>query len=88
MITKIAQNIKALLKDPSRSFKERVFILLTMVTELFIILALIGDIILGGFKHGPDDRVVPVERDIVFLAVVAPLTPDRRRNIHRGILEH
>ncbi|WP_051200295.1 DegV family protein [Butyrivibrio sp. FCS006] len=47
MITKIAQKIKDLLKDPSRSFKERVFILLTLVTDLFILLALIGDIILG-----------------------------------------
>ena len=47
MIQKLAQKIKDLLKDPSRSFKERVFILLTMVTDLFILLALIGDIILG-----------------------------------------
>ena len=47
MIHKIVQKVKDLLKDPSRSFKERVFILLTMVTDLFIFLALIGDIILG-----------------------------------------
>ena len=32
MIHKFAQKVKDLLKDPSRSFKERVFILLTLVT--------------------------------------------------------
>ncbi|MBO5621334.1 MAG: fatty acid-binding protein DegV, partial [Butyrivibrio sp.] len=47
MIHKFAQMVSGILKDPSRSFKERVFILLTLVTDLFILLALIGDIILG-----------------------------------------
>ena len=47
MIHKLVQRIIELLKDPSRSFKDRVFILLTMVTDLFVLLALIGDIILG-----------------------------------------
>ena len=47
MIHNIVQKVKDLLKDPSRSFRERVFILLTLVTDLFIALALIGDIILG-----------------------------------------
>lgn len=47
MIHNIVQKVKELLKDPSRSFRERVFILLTLVTDLFIALALIGDIILG-----------------------------------------
>ena len=47
MIHKMIRKVKDLLKDPSRSFKERVFIMLTMVTDLFIFLALIGDILLG-----------------------------------------
>ncbi|MCR5267725.1 MAG: DegV family EDD domain-containing protein [Lachnospiraceae bacterium] len=34
-----------LIKDPARSFRERVFILLTIVTDFVIVLALIGDII-------------------------------------------
>ena len=47
MIHKITKKMTELLKDPSRSFRERVFILLTLVTDLFIVLALIGDILLG-----------------------------------------
>ncbi|MBO6197108.1 MAG: DegV family EDD domain-containing protein [Butyrivibrio sp.] len=47
MIHNVVQRVIQLLKDPSRDFKERVFILLTMVTDLFLILALLGDIVFG-----------------------------------------
>jgi DegV family protein with EDD domain len=36
-----------MLKDPSRSFRERVFILLTLVTDLVALFALAGDIYIG-----------------------------------------
>ncbi|MCR5098842.1 MAG: DegV family EDD domain-containing protein [Lachnospiraceae bacterium] len=35
------------LKDPSRSFKERVFIMLTLITDVMGFVALIGDIFIG-----------------------------------------
>ena len=53
-----------MLRDPSRSFKERVFILLTLVTDLGVILALIGDIIIG-------ENIV----EIVILAVTVTVVP-------------
>ncbi len=47
MISKIVSNIIERLKDTSISFKERVFILLTLITDAVAILALIGDIVFG-----------------------------------------
>ena len=41
---KIYDKAFGLVKDPARSFRDRVFILLTIVTDLVIILALVGDI--------------------------------------------
>ncbi len=52
------------LKDPSRSFRERVFILLTLITVFFIFLALIGDIVFG-------ENIV----EIVALALTVVLAP-------------
>ena len=45
-----------------------------------------GDIILVGFKHGPDERVIPAKRDIAFLSIRQG-APDRRRDFHRGIVQ-
>ena len=42
---KIYDKAFGLVKDPARSFRDRVFILLTIVTDLVIILALVGDIL-------------------------------------------
>ena len=50
MIRKLFSRAVELLKDPSRSFKERVFILLTLVTDFFVLLALICDIIFNENK--------------------------------------
>ena len=47
MISRLFKSMVERLKDPSRSFRERVFILLTLITVFFIALALIGDIIFG-----------------------------------------
>ncbi|RKM61125.1 DegV family EDD domain-containing protein [Butyrivibrio sp. CB08] len=47
MIAKLFKSTIERLKDPSRSFRERVFILLTLITVFFVALALIGDIICG-----------------------------------------
>ncbi|WP_049945056.1 DegV family protein [Butyrivibrio sp. AC2005] len=47
MIRKAFRKIIAMIKDPSRSFRERVFILLTLVSYFVLILALIGDITFG-----------------------------------------
>lgn len=47
MINKLLKSMMERLKDPSRSFRERVFILLTFITTVFVTLALIGDIITG-----------------------------------------
>lgn len=47
MIKKLFESVLNSLKDPSRSFRERIFIVLTMVTEVVAILALVGDIVFG-----------------------------------------
>ena len=47
MISGFVKKAKELLRDPSRSFKERVFIMLTMLTVILALLALIGDIYFG-----------------------------------------
>ena len=46
MIRKIVSTTIERLKDQSRSFKERVFILLTLVTDIVVLLALIADLLL------------------------------------------
>ena len=74
MIHKIIQKVKNLLKDPSRSFKERVFILLTMVTDFFIFLALLGDIILG------ENMVEIIALVIIVLAIPIVTIVSIRRN--------
>ncbi|MBR6223929.1 MAG: DegV family EDD domain-containing protein [Lachnospiraceae bacterium] len=47
MITRIYNAIATRLKDPSRSFKERVFIVLTLISDFVAMFALIGDIVFG-----------------------------------------
>ena len=74
MIHKIIQKVKNLLKDPSRSFKERVFILLTMVTDFFIFLALLGDIMLG------ENMVEIIALVIIVLAIPIVTIVSIRRN--------
>lgn len=74
MIHKIIQKVKNLLKDPSRSFKERVFILLTLVTDFFIFLALLGDIILG------ENMVEIIALVIIVLAIPIVTIVSIRRN--------
>ncbi len=66
MISGIINNIIDRLKDPSRSFKERVFILLTLVTCFFGVLALIGDIVFG-------ENIVEIIA-LVFTAIVVPVS--------------
>ena len=44
---KPVNRIKERLTDSNRGFKERVFLLLTLVTDVVAILALVGDIFLG-----------------------------------------
>ncbi len=46
MISTIKHVLK-IIRDPSRSFKERVFVLMTLVTVSLVVLALIGDILVG-----------------------------------------
>ncbi|MBP5385555.1 MAG: DegV family EDD domain-containing protein [Lachnospiraceae bacterium] len=47
LIRKSSKKIIDRIKDPTRDFKERVFILLTLVTDIVVILAVIGDLIYG-----------------------------------------
>ncbi|WP_051201033.1 DegV family protein [Butyrivibrio sp. XPD2002] len=47
MIRRLLRKIIAMIKDPSRDFRERIFILLTLVISPVIILALAGDIYFG-----------------------------------------
>lgn len=46
MIT-LLNRVKDVLNDPNRSFKQRVFILLTLVTDFMVIIAVIFDILFG-----------------------------------------
>ena len=55
------------LKDPSRSFRDRVYILLTFITVFFIALALIGDIITG-------ENIVEITTLAVTVAVAPIMT--------------
>ncbi len=47
MISRLYYSIADRLKDPSRSFKERVFIVLTLISDFVALFALIGDIMFG-----------------------------------------
>ena len=47
MIRKLFRNVVSILRDPSINFRERVFILLTMVMEIVLVLAIAGDIYVG-----------------------------------------
>ena len=47
MIRRLFKSIFDFLRNPARSFKERVYVLLTMIIDFVGILALIGDIIVG-----------------------------------------
>ncbi|SFD05750.1 DegV family protein [Butyrivibrio sp. YAB3001] len=67
MISRFFMSIIERLKDSSRSFKERVFILLTMVTVLAIALALIGDIVCG-------ENVVEIVTLVVTIIIVPVIT--------------
>ncbi|WP_051656570.1 DegV family protein [Butyrivibrio sp. AE3004] len=53
-----------MIKDPKRSFRERVFLLLTSVTDFFIILGLIGDIFF-------DENIV----ETITVAIIAAIVP-------------
>ncbi len=64
MISRIVKTTIERLKDPSRSFKERVFIMFTLVTVLFAVFALIFDIAFG------EDIV-----EIITLIISIVLTP-------------
>lgn len=64
MIIKLIRRAMEMLKDPSRSFKERVFLLLTFVTVIVALLALVGDLLV---KENPVETIV--------LAVTAALVP-------------
>ena len=61
---KPVNRIKERLTDSTRSFKERVFILLTLVTDFVAVLALVGDIALG-------ENIV----EIIALAITIILVP-------------
>ncbi len=64
MIIKLFKRTVEMLKDPSRSFKERVFLLLTFVTVIVALLALVGDLLV---KENPVESTV--------LAITAVLVP-------------
>ena len=64
MIGKLFKKMVERLKDPSRSFRDRVYILLTLLTVFFLALALIGDIITG-------ENIV----EIITLAVTVIVAP-------------
>ncbi len=67
MISKFVERIKNVLRDPSRGFKERVFILLTMITVAVAILAIIGDILVG-------ENMVEIVALIVTVIIVPIIT--------------
>ncbi len=58
------ERVKERIKDPSREFKERVFIVLNLIIDSLIVFALIGDIVFH-------ENIV----EIIVLSVVVVLTP-------------
>lgn len=67
MIRSFLTKIIAMIKDPSRSFRERIFILLTLVTSLVATLALLGDIAYG-------ENIVEIITLIITISVVPFIT--------------
>lgn len=65
MISRIIKKILGFIGDPSRNFKDRVFMVFTMVTDLVILLAAIGDIILG-------ESIVEIV-SLLLLVVITPI---------------
>lgn len=63
---KIYDKAFGLVKDPARSFRDRVFILLTIVTDLVIILALAGDIL----NHESIVEIIAIATTIVMVPVI------------------
>nr|WP_297708365.1 DegV family protein [uncultured Butyrivibrio sp.] len=67
MIANFIQKTIERLKDPSKSFKERVFIVLTLVTDIVIFIALIFDIALG-------ENIIEIITLIITIIVVPIIT--------------
>ena len=63
----IFEKFKEMLKDPARSFRDRVFVMLTVITDFVVMLALIGDIILG-------ENIVEIVSIIISVIVVPIIT--------------
>ena len=64
---RIIEKAQEMLKDPSRSFRDRVFVLLTLITVFVASLALIGDILLG-------ENIVEIITIIAAVIVVTIIT--------------
>ncbi|MBO4901916.1 MAG: DegV family EDD domain-containing protein [Lachnospiraceae bacterium] len=69
------------LRDPSRSFKERVFILLTMVTDVVIIFALVGDII---YKESMAEIIAIIAT--ILLVPVITFIAVRKKKVQAAVL--
>ena len=63
-IVKFVRFVKAAIKDPERPFSERVFLILSMISEITVLIALIGDILTG-----------EVMEEIIALIIVLIIVP-------------
>ncbi len=66
-LIKFIKNSVSLIKDPKRNFADRVFVLLTFISSLAVLTALIGDIIFG-------ESIVEIATLVATLIIVPVLT--------------
>ena len=63
-LVKFVRFVKAAIKDPERPFSERVFLILSIISEITVLIALIGDIVTG-----------EVMEEIIALSIILVMVP-------------